>query len=122
MNAFILKKKGWWDGVPGDAIRLLSSLDRTHSLPAVFGERVVVGQDDVTILKNTSEARARFAVKCERTEHGRLVFRPSRQQSFVLWAGREMDFYLDGGESCVIRHERARDPDHAPERDKSVSA
>lgn len=122
MNAFILKLKKLRGGVGPDSIRILSSLDRTHSLPAKFNERVVVGRDDVTVIRNYSEARAHFSVSGEDSEGGRLVFRPSRQQSFTVYKGRELDFYLDGGESCVVRHEHARDPMTAPERDARVSA
>lgn len=97
--------------LPADALSVRSSLDRTFKLASRVNERMVIGKDDVTVIKNHHESlTAQLHVTGEEMHVGRTVFRPSRQQSFVVWKGRDVDFELAPGESCVVRSEYARNP------------
>lgn len=113
MNRFTIKVSG----VPGDAIRLKSTLDRSYSLAAGgTAEDVTTGPDDVLVIKNAHESEiATLTLKGLAMKSGRLIFRPSRQQSFVLHEGRELLCDLAPGESCVVRAEGARDPVGTPD-------
>lgn len=107
MNSFRVKIVG---GVPGDALKVLSTLDRTHSLSASTDERVVCGSRDVTVLRNNHEsATAALQLTGLVMQDGSLIFRPSRQQIFRLWEGREIDLQLGPGEACTIHAEHALD-------------
>lgn len=104
-------------GVPADAVKVHSSLDRRYALAVGKSrwwptwESIVVGRDDVTVLKNyDAEKTATLALRGLEMPHARLVFRPGRQESFVLWQGKRTDCRLEPGESIVIRSEYARDP------------
>lgn len=120
-NGFLLKLLGGlrrsadervsYTDLPGETVKVRSSLDRTFALSANADERIVIGRDDVTVIKNHHESlTARFSITGEEMHVGRCVFRPSRQQSFVLWKGRTIELELGPGESCVIRSEYARNP------------
>lgn len=95
-----------------EAIRFMSSLDRTYGLTQSTDEECVIGKDDMVVMKNLSDSPARFKLKGHEhdRECGRTVFMPSRQQSFTLWQGREIELTLGPGESCPIRCERWKAP------------
>lgn len=105
MKSFVLTLHG---GVPGDAIKIMSTLDKSVTLAARSVERVMIGDDDVWVIKNRAETPARLTVAGESDMSGRAIFRPSRQQSFLVWRDRAVDFELAGGESCVIESELAQ--------------
>ncbi len=96
-----------------DALILHSTIDRTHKLTGRTDELCVIGRDDVCVLKNYAERPAVLDFTGDRMQSGRTIFRPSRQQSFTLYQGREQRLVLGAGESCVIRCEKARDPRNA---------
>lgn len=95
-----------------DAIKLLSTLDPTHSLTRRTDEECVIGKDDLVVLKNLGETpcKVRLTGHEHDRECGRTVFRPSRQSSFTLWDGKVWELILGPGESCPIRCERAQLP------------
>lgn len=103
--------------VPADAVGILSTLDESASLPVNSDYAVLVGQDDVTVVKNRCERNARILVKglemrADGGGEGRLIFRHSRPHlsNFTLYKGREREFVLEAGASIVVRSDRARDP------------
>lgn len=109
MNRFTLKISG--DGIVADCVKIHSTLDRTQSLAIETVEDVQVGKDDVTVIRNYHESQtARLDLEGLRMSHGRLIFRPSRQQAFSLYRGRKIQLDLGPGESCVVRSEKAVDP------------
>lgn len=95
-----------------DAIRFLSSMDRSWGLTKRTDEECVIGRDDVVVMKNLSDMPARliFTGHAHHTDCGRTIFRPSRQQHFTLHEGAQRELILGPGESCPIRCERAKLP------------
>ena len=106
MNVFRVTVK---EGV-ADALILHSTIDRTHRLTGRSDEECVIGRDDVAVLKNYADSSARLVLTGHTMRHGRTFFRPSRQQSFTLHKGREIELILEPGESCPITCEYRRDP------------
>lgn len=107
MNRFRIKVSG----VPADCIKVRSNLDRTHSLSATSDEDIVIGRDDVCVIKNEHEgAPAKLVLEGLHMRDGRCILRPARQSAFTLYKGRTIDVTLGPGEAMVVRSERARDP------------
>lgn len=98
-----------------DAIRFLSSMDRTSNLTQRTDEECVIGRDEVCVIKNLSDSPACLLLigHDHSNECGRTVFRPSRQAMFTLWKAREVVLVLEPGESCPIQCEAFRMP-HTP--------
>lgn len=97
------------DGVY-EALIIHSSIDRTHRLTGETDEMVLIGRDDLAVLKNYADRPCKLRLKGDSMTAGRTIFRPSRQQSFTLYTGREQEVTLGAGESMPIRCEHAQDP------------
>lgn len=98
--------------IAGDQIMVHSSLDRTHKLAVGTVEDIVVGANDVTVIRNYSkEETAHLHLRGLRMDaDGFVICQPSRQQSFKLWRGRAISVDLGPDESMVVRSHIARDP------------
>lgn len=102
--------------IAGDEVIVHSSLDRTHKLPIGTADDIVVGANDVTVIRNYSkdEVARLHLVGLAMHQDGFVVCQPSRQQTFKLWRGKTVDVELGAGESMIIRSHVARDPDAKP--------
>jgi hypothetical protein len=100
------------DRLRADDVVVRSTLDRTQKLALGTEEDIVVGPNDVTVIRNEAkDETARLVMRgLKMDQDGFVVCQPSRQQHFKLWHGRSIDVELGAGESMVIRSGVARDP------------
>lgn len=94
----------------GDALKVRSSIDRTHALSATSDERMLFDRDDVVVLKNHDEAPARLLLTGLDMDHGGTILSPSRQPHLRLMPTRDVNLTLGAGESVTFRTAHAQDP------------
>lgn len=101
-----------FDAGDPDALTVRSTLDPTHTLPSHTDERMILGRDDLAVLKNERFDPCRVTLTGLDMTDGFCVVRSSRRGVWTLKPGQELKIILDGGEAVTFRSTLAQEPRH----------